>query len=110
MCESWDIKLFNFSSILAFVVAPIVWSTILPFLKYRIVGIDLISYLAVKSGLSASVFTLQIFTLPSNSYANWSIVGAGILQGPHQGAQKSTTFFNSFFHMSYRASFTTPPK
>ena len=41
------------------------------------------------AGLS-SVFNLTILTRPAYSEANWSIMGATIRQGPHQGAQQST--------------------
>src|SRR5580704_7834589 len=41
--------------------------------------------------LFSSVFILPIRTLPANSPANSSIVGAKRRQGPHQGAQKSTS-------------------
>src|SRR5579864_2906535 len=40
-------------------------------------------------GLS-SVFNFPTFTLPAYSVAMASTVGAMALQGPHQGAQKST--------------------
>ncbi len=39
----------------------------------------------------SSVFILPTLTLPSYSPASFSMVGASMRQGPHQGAQKSTT-------------------
>jgi hypothetical protein len=42
------------------------------------------------SGFS-STFILQNFTLPAYASANFSVIGARERQGPHHGAQKSTT-------------------
>ena len=65
-------------------------STSLPPWKKRTVGIAEIRRLPGVSGFS-SVSILPILTLPWNSSASFSIVGASMRQGPHQGAQKSTT-------------------
>ena len=48
------------------------------------------SYLLAIS-LLLSTLTLQILTAPSSSEASSSRMGAIALQGPHHGAQKSTT-------------------
>src|SRR5262249_10554853 len=37
------------------------------------------------------MFTLPIFTLPANCAASRSMIGDSMRQGPHHGAQKSTT-------------------
>src|SRR5687768_4507491 len=47
-------------------------------------------YLAAVRGLS-SVFSLRNSTLPSYSSASSSTIGATMRQGPHHGAQKSTS-------------------
>src|SRR3954467_6357365 len=65
-------------------------STTLPPLKSSIVGIARIPYSAPIASFS-SMFTLVILTLPSSSVASSSRIGAIALQGPHQGAQKSTS-------------------
>ena len=44
----------------------------------------------MASGANSSMLTLPTFTLPSYSFAIFSMVGANILHGPHQPAQKST--------------------
>jgi len=64
--------------------------TTIPFLKNNTVGILRIPYSAAISPFS-STSHLPMITCPSNSAANSSMIGATILQGPHQGAQKSTT-------------------
>jgi hypothetical protein len=46
-------------------------------------------YCEAMAGLS-SVFNLAILTRPAYSDANWSMMGATIRHGPHQGAQQST--------------------
>src|SRR5210317_1869459 len=53
------------------------------------VGIALMLYFPGVVGLS-STFILVICTLPAYSSASSSITGPIALQGPHQGAQKST--------------------
>ena len=60
-----------------------------PSLKMRIVGMARISYLLAIS-LLLSTLTLQILTESPSSTASSSSMGAIALQGPHQGAQKST--------------------
>src|SRR5690606_7355633 len=42
------------------------------------------------SGLSAEL-TLTSMTRPANSAATFSMIGPSVRQGPHHGAQKSTT-------------------
>ena len=71
-------------------IMPTNCSTSWPPLKSSIVGIDLIPYFAATPSLS-STLTFVIFTLPSNSVASSSKIGAIALHGPHQGAQKSTS-------------------
>ncbi len=61
-----------------------------PPLKIRIVGIARIAYFPAIS-LLLSTLTLQIFTASPSSSASSSRMGAIALQGPHHGAQKSTT-------------------
>src|SRR5665647_1477363 len=56
-------------------------------------------YREVTSGLS-SVLSLTIDTLPACSVASSSRMGATALQGPHQGAQKSTMTGRSLFRTS----------
>ena len=60
-----------------------------PSLKMRIVGMARISYLLAIS-LLLSTLTLQILTESPSSMLSSSSMGAIALQGPHQGAQKST--------------------
>ena len=60
-----------------------------PSLKMRMVGMARISYLLAIS-LLLSTLTLQILTESLSSMASSSSMGAIALQGPHQGAQKST--------------------
>src|SRR5215212_3513144 len=69
--------------------APTIWSTTLPSLKNRSIGIDrTLKRDAVLMFESTS--SLVIFTLPACSTAIWSRIGAIMRQGPHQVAQKST--------------------
>ena len=60
-----------------------------PSLKMSIVGMARISYLLAIS-LLLSMLTLQILTESPSSMLSSSSMGAIALQGPHQGAQKST--------------------
>ena len=69
---------------------PTCLSTNSPFLKNSTVGMLRIPYSAATSPFS-STSHLPIRTCPSYISANSSMIGATILQGPHQGAQKSTT-------------------
>src|SRR4030043_1544183 len=62
---------------------------IFPFATNNMVGIPWTPYFIAHSGFS-SVFTFATIILPAFSLAIFSRVGAIILQGPHQGAQKST--------------------
>src|SRR6476660_4274546 len=59
-----------------------------------------IPYRMAVPGLS-SVFSFPTFTLPAYSLARASIVGPMALQGPHQGAQKSTSTGVSDFSTSW---------
>src|SRR3954466_13000376 len=69
--------------------APTIWSTTLPSLKNRSIGIErTLKRDAVL--MFASTSSLVIFTLPACSTAIWSRIGAIMRQGPHQVAQKST--------------------
>src|SRR4029077_2603835 len=77
------------SSIRAFGTAPTIWSTCFPFLKINNVGIAMMSNLPDVAGFS-SVFSFPNATFPLYSFANPSITGPTIRQGPHQGAQQST--------------------
>ena len=61
-----------------------------PFLKNSIVGIFITPYSSQVSGLS-STLSLPTTTRPSYSLLSSSTIGNIILQGPHQGAHKSTT-------------------
>src|SRR5439155_15989475 len=61
-----------------------------PPLKRITVGIALMLYLTAMLRL-ASVSTLPTLTLPANSSATASMVGASIRQGMHHSAQKSTS-------------------
>src|ERR1044071_7071906 len=61
-----------------------------PPLKRIIVGMARTPYLAATASWS-SMLTFAIFNLPSSSVANSSRIGAIALQGPHHGAQKSTS-------------------
>src|SRR6185312_9186138 len=59
-----------------------------------------IPYRMAVPGVS-SVFSFPTFTLPAYSVARASIVGPIALQGPHQGAQKSTKTGVSDFSTSW---------
>src|SRR5881397_3073913 len=78
------------SSIRAFGTAPTIWSTGLPFLKIRRVGIAMMSNLPEVPGFS-SVFSFPKATFPLYSLASPSITGETRRHGPHQGAQQSTS-------------------
>src|SRR3989449_5626039 len=78
------------SSVRAFGTAPTIWSTRLPFLKISRVGIAMMSNLPEVPGLS-SVFNFPNATFPLYSFASPSITGETRRQGPHQGAQQSTS-------------------
>jgi len=59
-----------------------------PSLKSFTEGIDMTEYFADWVGaLSVSIFAT--ISLPSYSFAIFSIIGLSILQGPHHSAQKS---------------------
>src|SRR5699024_11960191 len=68
---------------------PTTWSTTLPSFISNNVGILMTPYFPAVSWLS-STFNFTIFTASPSSPSNSSKTGAIILQGPHQGAQKST--------------------
>ena len=92
-CEATDpvyMYFFRTSSIRAFGTAPTIWSTGFPFLKTSRVGIAMMSNLPDVPGLS-SVFSFPKATFPLYSFASPSITGETIRQGPHQGAQQSTS-------------------
>src|SRR5690606_20618725 len=61
-----------------------------PSLNRSSIGIERTWYFSAVARFS-STLTLAIFTLPAYSSASSSRAGAIILQGPHQGAQKSTS-------------------
>jgi len=69
---------------------PIIASFFSPFLKIMIVGMLQIPYLVVVEGLS-SVFNLKHLSFPSYSVDSSAITGWIIRQGPHHGAQNSTS-------------------
>src|SRR3989338_8151051 len=71
-----------------------------PFLKIIMQGIPLTSNWAAISWLS-STFSFVNFSLLVYSFDNFSKTGPTILQGPHQGAQKSTRTGNLFFRTSF---------
>lgn len=79
----------NISSIVCFGTSPIEVFSALPFLKRITVGM-LTMPNSLESSSSLSTFTLPTFILPSFSSAISARVGASILHGPHQSAQKST--------------------
>ena len=70
-----------------------------PFLKRITVGMLTIPY-SRESDSSSSTFTLPTFIFPLYSYAICATVGASILHGPHQLAQKSTRTGISDFNTS----------
>src|SRR6266545_948060 len=70
--------------------------TSLPPLKKIIVGIAMIPNLPIQR-CSSSVFILATVSWPSYSPASSSRIGATARQGPHHGAQKSTTTGTSDF-------------
>src|SRR2546430_4478125 len=78
------------SLIRAFGTAPTIWSTRLPFLKISKVGMAMMSNLPEVAGFS-SVFNFPKATFPLYSFASPSITGDTRRQGPHQGAQQSTS-------------------
>ena len=71
------------------VTAPVICSTVSPFLKSTRVGIARMPNLVGVAGFS-STFILTTRTLPSYSLASSSMIGPTARQGPHQGAQKSS--------------------
>src|SRR6478609_7277962 len=70
--------------------APTLISATSPALNMASVGIERTPNWAASSGFS-SMLSLATFTLPWNSTASSSRLGAIILHGPHHSAQKSTT-------------------
>jgi len=70
--------------------APTLWAAILPSLKTTRVGMLRMPIIPATL-LFAWVLYLTTFTWPSSSSPRASITGAMALQGPHHGAQKSTT-------------------
>src|SRR4029078_10676956 len=79
-----------FTSILDLDAAPTKPSMAFPFFNIAIVGMLCIPKAPATVGFS-STFTLPNTTFPASSLASCSMTGETILQGPHQGAQKSTT-------------------
>src|SRR3954447_13593847 len=80
----------NFSASAGLPAKPTIWSTSLPSLKKRIVGMDrTLNFVDVLMFTSTS--TLATLAFPSYSTASWSRTGATMRQGAHQVAQKSTT-------------------
>ena len=74
----------------ATLIAPACLVTSLPFLKITIVGILRI-FSCAPIDCSSSVFNFASLTPGERSRDACSKAGAIILQGPHHGAQKSTT-------------------
>ena len=72
----------------AFGARPTCLSTTLPSLINNTHGMLVIPYFTDNSGFS-STFTLPIFTLPSNSTLNASIVGVSATHGAHLVGEKS---------------------
>src|SRR5262245_10530241 len=70
--------------------APAVRATSCPSTNTAIVGIERIWKRSPSSG-TASVLTLTINQRPAFDCATFTSSGATIRQGPHHGAQKSTT-------------------
>ncbi len=70
--------------------APTKPSTGWPFTKANTAGIDWMPSWPGIAGCS-SMFILTSFTLPLAARTSFSIAGPSVLQGPHQGAQKSTS-------------------
>src|SRR4051812_42056931 len=73
----------------AFGSAPTTCFATCPFLNRIRVGIDMIPYLAAVSGFSSTFIFTTVRS--SRSLSSSSRCGAMIRQGPHQGAQKSTS-------------------
>ena len=69
--------------------APMKPSTGCPLSKANTAGIDWMRSCCAISGFS-SMLILTSVTLPPASLTVFSRIGASCLQGPHQGAQKST--------------------
>ena len=69
--------------------APMKPSTGWPFLKANTAGIDCTPSWPATSGCS-SIFILTSRTAPRAAFTTFSSTGVSCLQGPHQGAQKST--------------------
>ena len=65
-------------------------STGWPFWKAMTAGMDLTPSCPAISG-NSSMFILTSFTLPPAPLTTFSMTGVSCLQGPHQGAQKSTS-------------------
>lgn len=83
----------NFSIVLSSDVlgtAPITASFFSPLLKIKIVGMLRTPYWLAIEGLS-SVFSLKQLSLPVYCFASSPITGWSIRQGPHHGAQNSTS-------------------
>ena len=70
--------------------APMKPSTGWPFWKAMIAGIDWMPSWPAIWGCS-SMFIFTSFTLPPAAFTTFSSTGVSCLQGPHQGAQKSTS-------------------
>lgn len=89
--------------------APITVSLFTPFVKIMTVGMLRMPYSVAIVGLS-SVLSFKHLTLPAYCFAISSIRGAIILQGPHQGAQKSTSTGISLSktRLGHVDAFTTP--
>jgi len=70
--------------------APMKPSTGWPFLKAMTAGMDWMPSCPATAGCS-SMFIFTSRTLPRASATTFSRAGCNCLQGPHQGAQKSTS-------------------
>jgi hypothetical protein len=75
---------------LALGMAPMKPSTGWPSLKAMTAGIDWMPSWPAIEGWS-SMFILTSLTLPPAAFTTFSMTGVSCLQGPHQGAQKSTS-------------------
>lgn len=83
----------NLSKLVANVVldtAPMIVSFFSPLTKIMMVGMLLTPYFPGVAG-DSSVFSLKNFSFPVYCCASSLTMGSIILQGPHHGAQKSTT-------------------
>ena len=66
------------------------WSTICPLAMAKTAGMDWTAKVSAMRGFS-STLTLASSTLPPVDSTARSNIGPSVVQGPHQGAQRSTT-------------------